>query len=248
MATNDYKQYAGSSGANVETQTAYASDATLANGITTGMILPSTLINKIWRQATMACAALGTIIASSGVNAIDDGNVTNFVAELLAALNQIMIVEDQKTTGTQGGSSTAGVQTRTLNTVVSNTINGASLASNQITLPAGIYRVQASAPAFDSNQHQIALYNVTDSAYSLTGTTENTTSHSVESTGPTFNPVGTRSMIDGIISISATKVFQINHGIQFAVADYGLGQCGITSPSIAMTHEVYTRVSICKIG
>ena len=85
MATNDYQQYAGGSGANVETQAGYLSDSTLASGSVTG-ILPSTRFNKICRQATMASAALGQIIANYGVSIYDDGNVSNFVTQLLAAL------------------------------------------------------------------------------------------------------------------------------------------------------------------
>lgn len=84
-ATNDYQQYAGGSGANVETQAGYLSDSTLASGSVTG-ILPSTRFNKICRQATMASAALGQIIANYGVNIYDDGNVNNFVTQLIAAL------------------------------------------------------------------------------------------------------------------------------------------------------------------
>lgn len=84
-ATNDYQQFASSSGANVETQSSYLVDPTLANGMTSGVV-PSTRLNKILRQATMACAALGQIIANSGQNAYDDGNVSNFAANLLSAI------------------------------------------------------------------------------------------------------------------------------------------------------------------
>lgn len=49
--------------------------------------------------------------------------------------------------GTHGGTFTAGAwRTRDLNTVLTNTISGASLSNNQITLPAGKYYVEASAP------------------------------------------------------------------------------------------------------
>jgi hypothetical protein len=75
-------------------------------------------------------------------------------------------VRDEKSTGTNGGGSTAAtVHTRTLNTVVINRISGASLASDQVTLPAGTYRVQASCPtASGAGSNRAQLYNVTDAS------------------------------------------------------------------------------------
>ena len=73
-----------------------------------------------------------------------------------------MIVRDQKANGTQGGDSVSGANTRVLNTVQKNNINGASLASNQVTLPAGDYEIDATAPAFNCSQSKAYLYNVTD--------------------------------------------------------------------------------------
>ena len=54
----------------------------------------------------------------------------------------ILIVEDQELSGTDGGASIAGVNTRVLNTVVYNGITGASLATNQPILPAGTFLFQ----------------------------------------------------------------------------------------------------------
>lgn len=85
--TNDYQLYAGSSGANVITQAQYlALTSIIDNGMSSG-IVPSNQMNKILRQLSMASAALGQIIANNNVNAVDDGNVANFVSQLLAALN-----------------------------------------------------------------------------------------------------------------------------------------------------------------
>jgi len=98
-ATNDYKQYAGGSGANAETQAGYLADTTLIDGSVTG-ILPSTRFNKICRQATMASAALGQIIANAGVNILDDGDVSNFAAQLLAALTAAIGGDNASPVGT----------------------------------------------------------------------------------------------------------------------------------------------------
>lgn len=66
--------------------------------------------------------------------------------------------------------------TRVLETSVTNTISGASLAANQVTLPAGTYEVTVNAPICSTNGgnfiYKHRLYNVTGAAvllYSLNG-------------------------------------------------------------------------------
>ena len=78
-------------------------------------------------------------------------------------------VQEEQPSGTGGGTPSTGWQTRVLNVVKTNTIDGASLASNTITLPAGTYKIEASAPGFSST-HQLRLYNITQSAAALVGT------------------------------------------------------------------------------
>jgi hypothetical protein len=52
----------------------------------------------------------------------------------------LLHVRDEKSNGTAGGGSTSGsYETRTLNTVMTNEVSGASLTSNQIILPSGTY-------------------------------------------------------------------------------------------------------------
>ena len=74
------------------------------------------------------------------------------------------IIGDQKSAGTEGGTFTSGAwQTRDLNTEISDPDGIISISSNQFTLAAGTYLVNASAPAHKVNGHQIRLYNTTDS-------------------------------------------------------------------------------------
>lgn len=119
---------------------------------------------------------------------------------------------DEKANGFGGGASVAGDQTRTLNTLVANTITGASLATNQITLPAGTYRVRAHAPAFNVATHQLRLTNVTDNVVALRGTNEYT-----------FATVQTRSIVEGRFTIAAPKAFVLTHYTNQVVAGNGLG-------------------------
>lgn len=65
------------------------------------------------------------------------------VTPVTPATQPFMQVQDQKPTGTNGGASVAGDNHRALNTVLHNDIVGASLASNQVTLPAGTYYAEA---------------------------------------------------------------------------------------------------------
>lgn len=70
---------------------------------------------------------------------------------------RILHVCDQKAAGDSGGAAVAGVQVRTLNTIVINGIAGANLASNQITLPPGVYDINASAPFFRTGFGQLSI-------------------------------------------------------------------------------------------
>lgn len=79
-----------------------------------------------------------------------------------------------QTSGTGAGDSVAAWTTRVLNTTTASTIAGASLAANQITLPAGTYDVDASVPCFSNGVatgFKARLYDATGAAVLLDGTT-----------------------------------------------------------------------------
>ena len=144
--------------------------------------------------------------------------------------------QQQEPSGTSGGSSVVGVNVRVLNTVLTNTISGASLSSNQITLPAGTYYVRGSAPAYGAGAHKASLYNVTSSSYALTG----------ESAfcEPSSYITQTSSSFDGLLTITSTTVFQINHQINNAVSGDGLG----VSTGQSGVVEVYSDIEIWQLG
>lgn len=68
----------------------------------------------------------------------------DFFPPVTPTTQPFMQVQDQKPTGTGGGASVTGDNQRTLNTVIYNDIVGASLANNEVALPAGAYYVEAS--------------------------------------------------------------------------------------------------------
>ena len=150
--------------------------------------------------------------------------------------SQLLHVRDEKASGTQGGTATAGTQhVRDLNTVKTNEITGASLSSNQITLPAGTYFVSARAPAFMVNNHKIFLYNTTDTSNALIGSSnysDTTYQSSCDST------------LLGRFTISAQKVFELKHDVDQTRSSNGLG----VGVGLAGAVEVYAEVLIWKVA
>lgn len=146
------------------------------------------------------------------------------------ALVPIAILEDQKASGTNGGTFTSGAdRTRTLNTKVSDLSNMVSLSSDQFTLNAGTYLIEWSAPAWKTEQHQSFLYNATDASVVQRGSSEDSTAS---------NAIITKSGGSAIVVISATKAFEIRHRCNTTAATTGFGAAG------SFGTEVYTRVQI----
>jgi hypothetical protein len=140
---------------------------------------------------------------------------------------------DEKPSGTVAGTFTSGAwRTRDLNTIKgTNSITGSSLSSNQFTLPAGTYRILASAPTYAVNSHKAKLRNITDSSDTLIGTSE--------VSNQTYNGA-TRSFVSGIFTIAAQKTFEIQH---YCSSSQNFGQA--SSFSVV---EIYTVVELWKLA
>jgi hypothetical protein len=137
---------------------------------------------------------------------------------------------EMQASGTVGGTSSNGANVRVLNTVVTNTISGASLSSNTITLPAGTYQIYARAPSYGT-QHKLTLFNTTDSATTIVGS-------SVFSGASAAGD----SVVIGQFTISASKNFQLVHLIP---ASSGVNSLGYPL-SYSGVAEIYTEVQIIK--
>lgn len=153
-----------------------------------------------------------------------------------SSLGPYVRAEDQKTSTTDGGGFTSGSwQTRTLNTLTDDTGGIASLASNQVSLPAGSYIFDVSAPAYSVNRHQVRLQNITD------GTTVR---YGESMYAPaTFGGMN-RSHAGGSFLIDGAKAFQLQHQCQTTTATNGLGVAG----SFASALEVYAVAEFWKVG
>lgn len=149
-----------------------------------------------------------------------------------------MIVEDQKPGDTSSGTfSSEAWRTRDLNTVELNEITGASLSSNQITLPAGTYEVSFSAPAYKVRKHMAVFENITDSITEIYG--ESCYSSSAED-----DPNVSRGF--GRVVIDASKTFELQHQCQSSQSTYGFGVD--VGGSFTIAHETYSRVVIKKVS
>jgi hypothetical protein len=111
-----------------------------------------------------------------------------------------VIVQDQKLSGTDGGTFEAGAwRARDLNTLMRNNCV-MSLAHNQIMLLAGTYRAKWSAPAFDVTTHQSRLFNVTDSLVIAYGTNASASSGG-----------GDRTIGSAEFTITASQLIELQH-------------------------------------
>lgn len=158
---------------------------------------------------------------------------TAFQVILLLSSQGYLKVSDQKASGTAGGNSIGSTitSTRTFNTVEKNTINGASLASNLVTLPAGTYRVKAWAPfyAASGGVFKIFLYNTTDSTYTLIGESASGTAGGIAG-------------LSGEFSITSIKVFSVRYWCNPSDSS-GLGLAS-TSGQV----EVYAQAEFIKVA
>lgn len=86
MPTNSYLPFATSAGATVLTGSAYAALPARNTGFQAGIADPAQL-NTVWRQSSVVASALGQFIVDyGGVDAPDDGSVSNFEANFRLAL------------------------------------------------------------------------------------------------------------------------------------------------------------------
>lgn len=176
------------------------------------------------------------IIGSSGIAVTQNTNdiTIGYAGPSVSPLTSWTIT-DQKPTGTHGGASLAGVNTRVLNTITAVGPNPANvtLAANLITIQPGIYLVNASAPAHQNSGHRISLVNNATSAVVLMGT--NAAAHSSGTTTATMN---------GSFQVAATITCRLEHYMLDAKATDGLGEPigQVGQP------EVYATIVFTQIG
>lgn len=154
---------------------------------------------------------------------------------VLLAPYPYMQVRDHQTQNTADGTFTSGSwQTRTLNTVTTNTINGASLSSNKVTLPTGTYYASFYAPAFMVDRHQVRISSVTGAAVQILGQ---------NAYADAANVAQTVAQGEGVFSVPASSSTQIElqHRCSTTRAANGFGV------EVNVSTEVYAVLNIWQI-
>lgn len=206
-----------------------ASTATVLNGTVSGTAIKD--------EDDMSSDSASHLSTQQAIKAYTDNTVGNTV-------NDFLVFEDRKTSGTNGGTGTATTwNTRAISALINNGITGASLASNQITLPAGTYYLEVSAPCYEVNSHVIRAYNATDTAV-VTDTNANdvigTMEHSDQSVGAGTQ---TRSVIRTVFTLAAEKAIEFQHYIERSDSTRDLG----VAAGIAGVEEIYLSGYIRKL-
>lgn len=153
--------------------------------------------------------------------------------EAVNASTPYALIQDQKASGTDGGTFTSGAwQVRDLNTEVIDSDNIVTLAANQFTLQAGTYRIRAVGVASQVYLHKLALYNVTDIAYTCYGMN-----------AWAYGSSGNMSELVIEFTIAGTKVFELHHRCSNTIATTGFGNACSFGVS-----EIYAQVEIWKVA
>ena len=149
--------------------------------------------------------------------------------------DRFLHVKDIKAAGTHGGTFTNfAYRTRDLNTVIANSITGASLSANRITLPIGTYYMEASAPAYKVDFHKAIINTISPAGSLLIGTAE------LSGGG---NDTTSRSFVSGAFTFAAIQTIELQHACSNTVATWGFGR----AVGLGLD-EVYSEIKIWKVG
>ena len=204
-----------------------------------GSTIASFVIFNVLSLSPVTIKIMGTINAGTSTLGPMQWSIEQIAAASplppVSIATPVAVFNETQPSGTNGGTFTSGAwRTRVLNTIQTSQ-SWASLGSNQITLAAGSYYVEASAPGVQVDFHKIKLRNITDSTDDLIGSSECSNS--------LLNPMSTSSIMRGVITIAASKVYEIQHRCFTTASTIGLGD----SSSLGVS-EIYTQVSITKVG
>lgn len=144
-------------------------------------------------------------------------------------------LRDEKASGTDGGSASAGINIRNISVAKINTASFV-LTATRFTLPAGTWWVYFSAPAFQVSNHKATLYDVTSAAIVEVGSTDYSSSGALYAT--------TRSSGWAYITNTVSMTIELQHYTQSARVNTGLG----IATSMAGALEVYSEVMVWQVA
>lgn len=207
-------------------------DTPYTNGVITGTVDLSTYAPLASPTFTGTPAAPTATAGTNTTQVATTAFVATRTSKLLSTAN-FAHIQDRKTNTTAGGSSSIGDNTRVLNTSVTNTITGSSLGSNQLTLPAGTYYIEAYTvtASSDNNGRERAFVSV-DGAKTLFGLNGTTGAYGNSS-----------HFVSGEITLASSGVITVVSYHSQALATNGLGYAS-SSGSV----EVYTDLKVWKVA
>lgn len=144
-------------------------DAIIRDGvIVDAMMVANTLTGASIEQAP-AAGFFGALAPGNG------GWISGAQAATIIGPKLVIQAQNQQASGTGSGETLSGTTTRVLNTLVVNTIPGASLSGNEVHLPTGSYRVSAQAcsqadASITNYVHKIVFHNDDDNVVLVNGT------------------------------------------------------------------------------
>jgi hypothetical protein len=167
----------------------------------------------------------GDVLTAAQLN----GVVDNFA--------DIAIFNETQANGTNGGATVANAWTkRTLNTTNVNNIAGASIATSVITLPAGTFKVNASAPFYAGSGP------LDGSKLRLQNTTAATTEIIGQSMYLGLVAQTASITLGGVFTLATSSNLELQYYVK-SVQGNGLGQSSSTGVS-----EVYANIEITRIA
>ena len=185
-------------------------------------------------QSKADIEALG--IAASSITgalpAISGAALTNLPGGGL--YSAVAVICDQKASGTNGGTFTAGAwRTRDLNTEITDADGIVSISSNQFTLQAGTYTISATAVSYKSAEVRLKLQNITDATAASTGTSHFfSDAHAL---------VGFSDLPPFVVTIGSAKAFELQHWCNSSTSTNGFGW-GLGAPGGSVVEKLATVV------
>jgi hypothetical protein len=183
-----------------------------------------------------------TSILNGTTTTVDNLTVNTNAIMALANITQanissqgVIVLEDQKTAGSSGGSSSSGAwRDRALNTEVLDSGGHCSLFSNAFTLDPGTYFFTCRTNFFGSQRPIARIYNTSDASV---------VAHSGQvSDGGTNNMVG---VITGGFTIATGKSFKLQYATNISVGTNGLGLPNQSGQSVP--YEIFSQITLFKL-
>lgn len=186
-----------------------------------------------WEEEGAAVVSSATFNAvGAGATLTDVGGVATLT---IPGELPTLLVTDQKANNVEGGTSVTATQNqRDLNTVEKNTITGASLAADQVTLPAGDYHVSAlSTGGLSELRIKLRLRDTTGNANLVIG---------LNIFNDQSDPGVFMCGLDGFFTLGVESVLELQMFTQIGKATNGMGLAGNSGDP-----EIYTTLQFEKL-